>query len=311
MYVFAVLILSFYLQATSPVPEHANKPHSGHNNAKPSPSTTPIDQTAPTRPSPPKEENSSTKEANQATWCEKVLKPLVDNWPLVIISIWGICVAIRTVKAIEEQGVAMKGQLKEMQDAGKQAGQQLELTHRPWVTITPVIVTPLTFDSDGLNITVRFLLKNVGNSPAMKVVVHPTLDYHWDKSAILARLKALCWSLMDGSAPSLQSLVGFTLFPGDSTPDDFTFRMTHNEIAASVDTSAKKFIQLTIMGCVDYQFSFAEGHHQTPFIYDIKRYDASHANFFMMIDPSMGTLPVQGNNSVRLCQHIPGVGDAT
>jgi hypothetical protein len=85
-----------------PLPEQTNKPNASQANAKPSPSPAPIDQTSPARPSTPKEESSPNGKANEPSWCERLLKPLVENWPVLSVAIWGIIVAIGTLKHMRE-----------------------------------------------------------------------------------------------------------------------------------------------------------------------------------------------------------------
>ena len=293
----------FLFAALPIVPQQAYQPNSGHENAKPQPSTPTVDQTSLARPSPPKEENRANSESNKTGWGERLLKPVVDNWPLIVVAIVGIIVANRTLKSIDKQ-------VEEMQKAGTQTAAQLELEHRPWVAISPTIVTPLTFNREGLRITVRFLLKNVGNSPALKTIVSARLESTWDRTEILAKWKAVCTKLAEDSATSLPNLIGMSLFPGEYFQYDMTFTMTPQGIAASLDPKANQFLNLTIMGCADYQFSFADGHHQTRFLYDVKRYSASDP-FLMMIDSKAGTVPFEGDNRVTLFRHIPSGSEAT
>lgn len=55
-------------------------------------------------------------EPPQTSWCEKILSPLIANWPLVAVAIWGIIVAKRTLREMSQQRTVMQGQLTATQD---------------------------------------------------------------------------------------------------------------------------------------------------------------------------------------------------
>ena len=50
--------------------------------------------------------------------------------------------------------------------AADTAARQLELSERPWVFADIAPVMPLTFDNTGMNLTLQFVVKNTGHSPA-------------------------------------------------------------------------------------------------------------------------------------------------
>lgn len=64
-------------------------------------------------------------------WCERIVEALVNNWPLVFVAIWGICVAIDTLKAIKEQTDATRVAA----DAAKLNAQALINAERPWFVV--------------------------------------------------------------------------------------------------------------------------------------------------------------------------------
>src|SRR5216684_5200141 len=137
------LIVAFFLIALHSVPEQTDKPNASKNDAQPTPPATTVNQAPIAGPGAPTKENGANSEANQSNWCERLTKPLVDNWPVLIVTIVGIAVAISTVKAIKEQAVLMDKQLKEMQTSGVQAGKQTEHlinAERAWIQVPEIIL---------------------------------------------------------------------------------------------------------------------------------------------------------------------------
>lgn len=186
--VFAVV---WAIIALHPFPEQTDKTNNSNGNAQPQPSPTSANQAPTPRPSPPKEKDGSDGESSQATWVERTVRPLVDNWPVVVVAIWGILVARSTLKSIDRQAGLMEGQLKEMQKqaevmdgqlkemrgTGAQIGQQIEImqgqlslqeiTMRQWVIIRDWSHDPYRSDeaSDSWAVWVRFNIVNPTNWP--------------------------------------------------------------------------------------------------------------------------------------------------
>jgi hypothetical protein len=176
---------------------------------------------------------------------------------------------------------------------------ELKLSHRPWVNVTVQAITPLVFNAQGMQITIRFRLKNIGNSPAIKTIINAKLETVWDEAPIIPAWKQLCEELKNGV---LANLLGNTLFPGDYAQQNITFSISRPVIEASLEPHSRDLINLTIVGGIDYQFSFAAGHHQTRFIYDIRRTKPSLPTASFIIQPSIGTLPIE---QIRISQHFP------
>jgi hypothetical protein len=62
----------------------------------------------------------------QPEWTEKIVSPVVSNWPLIAVAIWGILVARRTLIAIERQAKANEDQLKEIQKSAEKTDEMIE-----------------------------------------------------------------------------------------------------------------------------------------------------------------------------------------
>ena len=102
----ALLVVVLHL-----VPEQTDKTNDGHDKAQQQPPTATVNQAPIARPSPPKKENGANCEANQANWCEIIMKPVIDNWPLIIVAALGIFFANKNLKAVDKQAALMTGSI--------------------------------------------------------------------------------------------------------------------------------------------------------------------------------------------------------
>ena len=158
------LLLIGTLHAT---PKQTDKPHTNQEAGQQSPRvpSTPI---APTRPSPDPEQTSPNGKAKEASWCKQLFAPVLSNWPLIAVAIWGILVARSTLHAIKWQAQetanatqAMRDSLplqKSAADAALKNAQAVINAERPWVVITPV--SPLSGN------VYSFQAANYGRTPA-------------------------------------------------------------------------------------------------------------------------------------------------
>jgi hypothetical protein len=159
------------------------------------------------------------------------------------------------------------------------AQQELELSKRPWVFADIMLAKDLTYNVNGANITLRFVLHNIGNSPAAATWVNlVAFDMMFEgKSSPIDEQRKLC-DPMRTYKPDPHA-VGFTIFPGQIIQQDISTSISGkeiNEVNAAILRLIKKPISNfrsrlypMIVGCIDYQFEFAPGHHQTPFMYQL------------------------------------------
>jgi hypothetical protein len=168
---------------------------------------------------------------------------------LVLVGIGGVFAALRTLWAVEAQGVLL--------------AREFELSHRPWVAVDLAVTDTLAFDSDGLKMPLRFTLRNTGNSPALRTFIDAVIDANWDEARVDANWIWFCSKPNSG----LGKIIGVSLFPGSTIIRDETFIVTRKMIEENLDPTEGRFLKLTIMGKVGYEFSFAERECQSPFIY--------------------------------------------
>jgi hypothetical protein len=148
------------------VPKQADKPSANQQTGNQSSQNTTAPQPS-IRPSTNPEQNSSDGKAQKPTWCEQVAAPVVANWPLLAVAIWGILVARRTLNAIETQGNLMDKQLKEMEKAREIETKTLILQYRPKIVVRDAKALEFNFKlgepGEG---KIQFTVVNKGGSTA-------------------------------------------------------------------------------------------------------------------------------------------------
>jgi hypothetical protein len=77
--------------------------------------------------------------------------------------------------------------------------------------------------------------------------------------------------------------------------------MSQKIIEANRDPTEDRFSRLTIMGRVGYEYSFAEGQHTTPFIYEIVKSDGSRDYRIELPKSGYGAIP---REAIELIPHI-------
>jgi hypothetical protein len=146
----------------------------------------------------------------------------------------------------------------------------LVATQRPWIKIVSVkAISPLAFKNDGTEVgggvTLLFNLENVGKSPAIKPIINSRLAFTFD---LPATQRAYCEAIKKdriGTTHGLQP--ENTIFPTDNAGAESLAWTQRDEMKLAVQRAANmpdnKVDFLSIIGCVFYDFSFAEGAHQT------------------------------------------------
>jgi hypothetical protein len=126
-----------------------------------------------------------------------------------------------------------------------------------------------------LNIILDYHVRNIGHSPALNVWVCPKLiapswavgevfDPRGKQLELIAHLKHMA------EIPARR--IGFTLFPGD---DPITLPISVNISADELQriTERVESVLLTVIGAVNYRFTFSSESRQTGFIVEIHRSD--------------------------------------
>jgi len=203
-----------------------------------------------------------------------------------IAGLAGIWVLWGTLKTAKDQATAAKTQTQTAQ-------QEFELSERPWVYFANVaLVKPLTYDPNGAQISLQFSLKNIGHSPAAATWINLTA-FAEHAPDFITEQKKLCDPIR--SYPPSSHAIGYTIFPGQEIVLGETVYVPRKQIEAEVaywtnrfkNAKGKTTIPLfpVVVGCVDYRFEFAPGHHQTPFVFTISRRNPKYPDADFVLEP--------------------------
>lgn len=202
--------------------------------------------------------------------------------------------AVSTDKSVKVAAYAAK-QAKASADAAMDAvavaERNLIAAERPWVAVELAIEGDLTFNSTEGRLNVVFLLSNTGKTPAnnvdieAKIVPHTLMEFDEIKSKLNEISKRI--------APK-QSLIGFTLFPGEKTSVKHSLPIPLSEATAEAERREMKhledFLTPAVVGCVVYRSPFSKRYHQTPFIMNLYRRSVDNPNIGTGIGPSHGNV---------------------
>jgi hypothetical protein len=199
---------------------------------------------------------------------------------MAVVTSVGIAVAVFTLKDINKNVTDSHAQAIAAATQAQITQREFELSQRPWISLDPVQVSDLSFNPNGTaTFTIKFLIQNTGHSPATHTQLQAKLiPAKFNESGIFKQPAEQQKRLCDSARAHVErhELFPFTLFPDQKTTRDAGMSMTPDEITkAKTDIPGAEgpAIFLIVVGCVDYQFPFEAGHHQTGFLYEVSRID--------------------------------------
>lgn len=188
-------------------------------------------------------------------------------------------------KAGKDQAIAARTIAEGTKEQAQTSANQLITAERPWVSIDNLSFTKrLTFDKSGASANFTFNLRNTGNSPALAVsskgILAPVLLVGYPSGDSIADLlERYCkpspqiqQSHSTIASPGDQRI---PIFPGEKPGGALELNLSTKEIAkasavpfmAGVPPSSA--IPIAVIVCVDYEFSFAPGHHQSRYAWQL------------------------------------------
>jgi hypothetical protein len=227
----------------------------------------------PTQQSPNINQGEASKErVNASIWNKWLPDPLVDYTLLLTIftAILATAGVFQFRFLIRADRIAATNAETARQSA-EIAEKSLVAANRPWIKVDIQVGGAIVYNVNGANFTIRYILKNIGNSPATNVWTHPTATLmHPNRTEPFSprdEMRKLIANLK-GRPPAP---FGFALFPGDTAVQDITVSVSNDEIKHA--TTLIEAIYPTILGAVEYRSGFADKPHQTGFIFEIRRND--------------------------------------
>ena len=193
----------------------------------------------------------------------------------MIINVFGLGILFQTLETTKRAVSAARDQAAAAVAANKISEELYISQERPWVSLDHVVfIEPLRVDGGAVNAVLRFVLKNVGHSPATNVWVEPKLMLlnSWKSPVVRFPVDAqreICDDPLRFKSPN----AGPVIFPDGEGYISYSLATSAQELAesrANPDPNSKALMPY-LVGCVDYRFTFSPEHHQTGFIFAVYR----------------------------------------
>jgi hypothetical protein len=154
---------------------------------------------------------------------------------------------------------------------------QLELSQRPWISIDTFIESPLTFTPEGsAQVSVNFVIRNVGNTPAKGLSVQPKISIASpvEQDPVVQRSKVCEENRTKGAGAD------GTLFPRVEFTKSVTFLGDAKDIVRESNRTGS-FSPVVIV-CASYRSTFDDSaRYTTGVIYYLRRIDPSHPGVYL------------------------------
>ena len=183
-------------------------------------------------------------------------------------------------------------------------------TQRPWIPPNVQVAGPLTWGPNGATITLRFVLQNIGLTPAMNVFVYFEL---YPMGADFPRPVEKQKSISDRMRQSAGTQpIGYTIFPGKTLQVNSSKSISRDDIKRIAVWIKKTHGDATIsfipviVGAISYRFASGGEEHQTGFIFHLGQVDPKNSSLFpSSIYPEKGDVPA---SLLRLIPDASGSG---
>jgi hypothetical protein len=178
-------------------------------------------------------------------------------------------------------------------DSADAAREAFVADHRPWISIEPRGGGDLTYDGNGnARFTAKFVLRNHGNSPAMRVRVFPKMLANGPRYSEAIEQRKLCEPIR-GIPDEVPLFTEHTLFPGQIIPYDVGLMIACDEIKTSMQPAQEEATVFwpSIVGCVSYEFAFQKGRHLTEFRLHVRRRNLVAPNLPLGFETKGGDVP--------------------
>lgn len=190
---------------------------------------------------------------------------------LVVVGGLQVWFLYRTLGAIKRQADLMDQQ-------GEFATKQLGLTQRPWIHPAVSLISPLNCNDSGASITLKIVLENVGNTPAIGIWVDPVMYIpKISKPHAIDERKRLCEEILNRKPDW-----GHIIFPGKNVIQHITVNANASDIESCL--IGERFYSVEIILCVAYRSTLEEAaRYYTGVIYNLNRVESEHPNMCLAL----------------------------
>ncbi|MDQ5986140.1 MAG: hypothetical protein CSYNP_01859 [Syntrophus sp. SKADARSKE-3] len=225
---------------------------------------------------------------------EKTDKLIITNSGLLDATKEQVAAAVNIAKAARDSSIAAKSSAISAEKSATVTEKIMVGINRPWLSIRLQPGSGLKFDSNGGRITIRFWIKNIGNSPAVGITLNERiiLNNPVNIQNMRAKQKDVC-----DSGSNLHRSIGYMLFPGEEMTYDVSSPISKDDITEGKKEFYEAFkshmnaINPVIVGCVRYGFTFDESRRRTSFMASLSRKDVKNPAASLLIDPNDGDVP--------------------
>jgi hypothetical protein len=194
---------------------------------------------------------------------------LVVAFGLLILSAWQLRTASHALRKASDA----------MQSIMATLSHQLEMSQRPWVSINAIIVSPLTFNSEGAaQVTLKFSIRNVGSTPAKGLSIEPKMFVAslGEQDPVMER------SMVCEKNRTRGIETDGTLFPTLELTKSVTLQADAKEIIKESNRTGSFAPALVV--CASYKSTFDDrSRYTTGVIYYLRRIDPAHpGTYFRM-----------------------------
>lgn len=151
---------------------------------------------------------------------------------------------------------------------------QLAATQRPWVKVDGIeMIGPLTFQDGEARLPLRITVSNKGKSPGLRVRANVKLVASNQISLLQEQRE---FSAAFRRDPGQNEVVSeLTSWPNGDTitfeTEAWLSSVDMPRFKPLADNTPFPILLFAIVGCINYEFPFAPGHHQTSLIYTLRR----------------------------------------
>lgn len=174
---------------------------------------------------------------------------------------------------------------KRQADEAKRQADVVVSDQRPWLHIEDGKTEQITYTANGLNFTMRFIVRNDGHSPAMHAHVRAVIVPK--KFDVSNEEKALCETY------DFQNQVGQPIFMGNPQEFPMTLTITNDDIAVQRDAlkaqgSKMVSVWMTVLASAQYDSLYDALPHHEGHAYDLNPIDITNASVDTVLSAPMG-----------------------
>jgi hypothetical protein len=223
------------------------------------------------------------------TWWDQ-MKPFVELGGIVLLTLYtGFTVAMY---------FANRDAANAANSSASAAHDTLVASNRPWIDLAVNLKSGLTYDSSGASIYVGIVKKNVGHSPAVRVV--EVAEFVQQPANPWTELRRVCDQATAQSALPSNQFVTQTIFQDAPIRELYRFTLPNSEFSKDrlSDSKMPYALMPEVIMCVAYRADFDTIERHTGYVWDLKPFNTQMQAF--TLDPTTGDLPME---NVRLQKH--------